>query len=295
MLRYGFDKRLFNVMGYIFIGSLALLCVLPMYLIITGSVSANDIVMKQGFSLWPKRFSFDAYRLAFSNPSDMFNAYRVTMTVTLIGTMLLVLFCSMAGYVLSRKDYTYRNLIAFYIFFTTMFGGGLVPWYILCVRYLGFKQHPILALILPGLFSFFYIIIYRSYVNNIPDSISESAKMDGANDFVILYRIIYPMSKPVLATIALFGALGFWNDWFNCMLFIGDKNNYNLQYYLYSTLNSVAPMKAVIAGSNLNMGIPPTQTFKLAMTVITVGPILFLYPFLQRFFIKGLVIGAVKG
>ena len=295
MRPHSYDKRIFNTLGYLLVGFIALLCVLPMFLIVSGSFSANDIVAKEGFSLLPKSFSLNAYELVFKNPNDILNAYRTTATVTLIGTVILLFFCSMTGYVLSRKDYAPRNIISFYFFFTTIFGGGLVPWYILCVMYLKFKQNPMMALIVPGLFSYFYIIIFRSYLNSsVPDSISDSARIDGANDFTIYWRIILPICKPVLATIGLFGALGYWNDWFNCMLFVNNQRNYNLQYYLFSTLNSVVPMRALMAGANISAN-PPTHTFKLAMTVITIGPILLLYPFLQKYFIKGIAVGAVKG
>lgn len=288
------DKKTFNILGFIYVGFMALLCVFPMYLIVTGSFTDNNLVAQEGFSLWPKLFSLDAYKLVFKNPAEVLNAYRITVTVTVIGTVLLVLMCSMTGYVLSRKDYRIRNGISFYFFFTTLFGGGLVPWYILCVMYLKFKQNPLVALIAPGLFGYFYVIIFRSFVSGIPDSISESARIDGAGDFTIYAKIILPICKPVLATIGLFGALNYWNDWFNCMLFITKRADYNLQYYLYATLNTAAPMQAVMAGANINIT-PPTHTFKLAMTVVTIGPILLLYPFLQKYFIKGIALGAVKG
>ena len=264
VMRLSTDKKLFNMLGYLYVGLLAILCVLPMYLVVIGSVSSNEEVSRYGFTLWPSEFSLAAYNLAFKNPADILSAYRITATVTLIGTLTLVFFCSMTGFVLSRKEYRHRNIISFYFFFTTLFGGGLVPWYILCVMYLGFKQNPLASLIVPGLFSYFYIIIFRSFVSGIPDSIGESAKIDGASDFTVYIRIILPIAKPVLATIALVGALNYWNDWFYCMLFINNRVNYNLQYYLYSTLNSVAPMRAMMAGANITMASPPTQTFKLA-------------------------------
>jgi putative aldouronate transport system permease protein len=236
-MRLSNDEKLFNILGYIIVSLAAIICVFPMYLIIIGSFTANDMVVKYGFSLWPKVISVEAYMLVLKNPQYILNAYNVTVIVTFCGTLLLLFLCSMTGYVLSRKDYKYRNKFSFYFFFTTLFGGGLVPWYILCVMYLKFNQHPIIAMIVPALFSYFYVIIIRSYMSGIPDSITESVKIDGANDFIIYTRIILPISKPILATVGLFSALGYWNDWFNCMLFVGEKEYYNLQYYLYTTLN----------------------------------------------------------
>jgi putative aldouronate transport system permease protein len=289
------DERLFHTLGYIVVGIMAVICIFPMYLIIVGSFMSNEVIVKYGFSLWPEAFSLDAYRLIFDNPKHILDAYKVTIIVTVCGTLLLLFLCTMTGYVLSRQDYKYRNKFSFYFFFTTIFGGGLVPFYILAVNYLKFKEHPLIAMITPGIFGYFYVIIIRTYISKIPSSITESVKIDGATDFTIYARIIMPISKPILATVGLFSALGFWNDWFNCMLFVSEKKFYNLQYYLYTTLNSVAPMNAVMANANISYTTPPTHTFKLAMTIVTIGPILLLYPFLQKYFIKGIAVGAVKG
>jgi putative aldouronate transport system permease protein len=202
----------------------------------------------------------------------------------------------MTAYVLHKRDFKYRNGFAFYFYFTTLFSGGLVPWYILMSNpnYLGLKNNY-LALLLPHMFNVFNIIILRTFMRTIPEAIGESAKVDGAGEFTVFFRLILPMSKPALATIALFISLVYWNDWFSATLFITKEEMYPLQYFLYKALNS---MEAASKISEM-IGVPtpemPKESFKLALTVVTTGPIVFLYPFVQKFFIRGITIGAVKG
>lgn len=285
-----------KVLGYVIVTFFVLLCIVPIWLIIVGSFSDNGEIMRSGYSFWIRTFSTQAYKTLFKVPQDVLNAYKVTIIVTVIGTACQLAMCSSAGYVLSRRDFKYRNGISFFFFFTTIFSAGLVPWYILCVKYLHFKDHPYMALILPGLFSYFYVIIIRSFMSDIPASISESAKIDGANDFVIFIKLILPMSKPVLATVGLFGALNYWNDWYNAMLFATSKEFYPLQFYLYSVVNSAKAIANL--GTSINVATIkdlPTETYKLATTVVATGPIVLVYPFVQKYFIKGMTIGAVKG
>jgi putative aldouronate transport system permease protein len=289
------DSVVFNTLGYIILIFLALLCVLPFLLIISGSFTDNYTAAHFGFAFWPSKFSLEAYNKAFQIPGQIYNAYKTTIIVTTCGTVILLILSSMTGYVLSRKDYKYRNVISFYFFFTTIFSGGLVPWYILCNEYLKFADHPLVAMVVPGLFSYFYIIIMRSFISGIPDSISESAKIDGANDFDIFIRFILPLSKPVLATVGLFAALGYWNDWYNAMLFVKNDKYYPLQYFLYMIINRMNTLNNLSKSLNIKQEDVPTETFKLAITVISTGPIILLYPFLQKYFIRGMMIGAVKG
>jgi len=157
------------------------------------------------------------------------------------------------------------------------------------------KEHPLMAMIIPLLFNYFFIIILRSFMATIPAAISESAKMDGANDFIIYLRLIMPLSKPVLATVVLFGALNYWNDFFNALLFVNNSKHYPLQYFLYQVLNSAQTIRSATAQTSIPFSEMPTESFKLAMTIVTIGPIILLYPFVQKYFIKGLTIGAVKG
>ena len=288
------DQIAVSLFGYLFIGLFALICLLPFYLILIASFTPENDMIRSGYPILPGNFSLEAYALCLKNPMAILRAYGVTAGITVVGTFLAVFLATMTGYVLSRRDFPWRNGFAFFFFFTTLFSGGLVPWFMLCVRYLGFKNH-VYALILPLMFSVWNMIIAKSFMSGIPAAITESAKLEGANDFTIYVRLMLPLSKPLLATLALFSALGYWNDWYNCMLFITDDHLFNLQYYLQSMLGSAEAMRLVAEKSGMDLPAVPLEGMKMAMTIIATGPIVLLYPFLQRYFVKGLTIGAVKG
>jgi putative aldouronate transport system permease protein len=284
----------FNFIGFTIITVLTLLCLLPFLLILSGSLTPEDEIIAQGFKFIPSHFTLDAYSSAFSNPGQIISAYRVTILLTLGGTALGLFLTSMAGYVLSRKDFKYRNSLSFFIYFTTLFSGGLIPWYILIVNTLEMKD-SYLALLVPPLLSAWNIILMKNFMNSIPDAITESAKIDGAPDFTIYWKLILPLATPGLATIGLFMALGYWNDWFLANLFITTESKFPMQFLLYKILASAAVLKTSVAG-NLSANVkPPAETLKMAVAMIATGPIILLYPFVQRFFVKGLTIGAVKG
>ncbi len=283
-----------NTVGYIVVGLFALFCLIPFYLIVVASFTDNGELIRTGYPLFPRSFTLEAYHLSIKNPERILKAYGTTIGVTIVGTFLAVVLSTMTGYVLSRKDFPWRNGFAFFFFFTTLFSGGLVPWYILCTQYLKFKN-SYAGLVLPLMFSVWNMIIAKSFMNGIPAAITESAKIDGANDFTIYLKLILPLSKPLIATLGLFSALAYWNDWYNCMLFIGKDDMNNLQYYLQSMLSSAEKMRIAAEKSGLPITNVPLESMKMAMTVIATGPIILLYPFVQRYFVKGLTIGAVKG
>ncbi|MCL2060303.1 MAG: carbohydrate ABC transporter permease [Oscillospiraceae bacterium] len=293
-IRMGKDKIGFNVIAFIWVTFFGIVCLLPFVMILSGSMTAERSIFVDGYRIIPKDISFEAYGILFKSPDSLLRAYGVTATLTLVGCALGLFLTSMTSYVLFRKDFPWRNQFAFFFFFTTLFSGGLVPWYILIVRYLNLKDNP-LILLLPGLFSVWYILIMRNFMKSIPDSLLESAKMDGANDFRMYINIVLPLSVPALATIGLFISLGYWNEWFNTLLFIDTESFYPLQYYLHRVLNSMN--FAVQAAQHANIPLPqmPSEGFKLVMTVAATGPIIFAYPFVQRYFIRGITIGAVKG
>ena len=288
------DTLAVNVLGYVMIGLFALICVIPFYLIIVASFTPEASLIRNGYPLILTEFSVQSYLLCLKNPLSILKAYGTTIGVTAAGTVLSVFVASMTGYVLSRKDFPWRNKLSFFFFFTTLFNGGLVPWYMMCIRYLNFKN-SYLGVLLPLMFSVWNMIIAKSFMNGIPNAISESAKMDGANDFVIFTRLILPLSKPLLATLSLFSALAYWNDWYNCMLYITNENMFTLQYYLQRILGSAEAMRLVAEKSGIALPSVPLESMKMAMTVIATGPIVLLYPFVQRYFVKGLTIGSVKG
>lgn len=292
--RYSTDKIIFDIIGYILLFLITVICVLPFYLIIIGSFSDEGTIIREGFSFWIKKFSLEGYKLCLKNPEAVLVAYRNTIIVTLIGTFLSVIMSTMTGYVLQRRDFPWRNPFSFFFFFTMLFNGGLVPYYILCVRYLGFKNNMV-SLVLPMIFPVWNMIIAKTFIRSIPDAITESAKIDGANDFLIYIKLIMPLSVPLIATLGLFSALGFWNDWYSCMLFIDDESKFTLQYYLQRMLSNVDTLRRLADKAGVPVPQLPMESMKMAMTIITIGPIILVYPFVQRYFVKGLTIGAVKG
>ena len=294
--KLGPDAMSLKIVSYVWIGLFALICMLPFYLIIIASFTPEKTLIRSGYPMLLKEFTLEAYKLALKNPGEILRSYGVTAFVTIVGTVLSIFLATMTGYCLSRKDFPWRNGIAFYFFFTTLFSGGLVPWYILCIRYLGFKNH-IHSLIVPMLFSVWNMIISKTFMAGIPSAISESAKIDGANDFTIYVKLMLPLSKPLIATLGLFSALGYWNDWYNCMLFITESRSdlYMLQYYLQRILGAAEALKTIAEKSGMAVSAMPLESMKMSMTVIATGPIVLLYPFVQRYFVKGMTIGAVKG
>ena len=295
-IKKGKDKIIFNILAYTLVTLFALLCVIPFYLIVIGSFTKESTIVTQGYSFFlnASNFSLEAYKMALKNPESIVHAYGITIFVTVVGTVISIFITTMTGYVLSRPDFPWRNGISFFFFFTTLFSGGLVPWYLLCTTYLHFTNH-IYSLIIPGLFSVWNMIIAKSFMKGIPFELTEAAKIDGAGDFFIYLRIIMPMAKPLVATLTLFVALAYWNDWYNCMLFMSTGDNWNLQYTLQNILNSSEALKRIANKTGMQVGQMPSEGLKLSMTVIATGPIVLLYPFLQKYFVKGLTLGAVKG
>ena len=288
------DRRVFNIISVVLLSLLTLFCTLPFWLILSGSFTSQDSILTDGYRLLPKIFSLEAYQFLFKAPEDMLHAYGVTIFVTAVGTFSSMIVTSMAAYVLSSRDFTYRNTVSFFFYFTTVFGGGLVPWYIFNMKYLHFKNNYI-SLILPTLVNVTYLLILKSYMANIPEAVFESARLDGANDWTIYRRIALPLSKAGLATVGLFIALNYWNDWYAAMLYIDDDRMYPLQYYLNDILNKSQGMMNAAARAGIPSSQVPSEPVKLAMTVVATGPIVLLYPFLQKYFVKGVTIGAVKG
>ena len=288
------DRRVFNIISVVLLSLLTLFCTLPFWLILSGSFTSQDSILTDGYRLLPKIFSLEAYQFLFKAPEDMLHAYGVTIFVTAVGTFSSMIVTSMAAYALSSRDFIYRNTVSFFFYFTTVFGGGLVPWYIFNMKYLHFKNNYI-SLILPTLVNVTYLLILKSYMANIPEAVFESARLDGANDWTIYRRIALPLSKAGLATVGLFIALNYWNDWYAAMLYIDDDRMYPLQYYLNDILNKSQGMMNAAARAGIPSSQVPSEPVKLAMTVVATGPIVLLYPFLQKYFVKGVTIGAVKG
>lgn len=287
----GFYLRLFF---YIIVGLFALLCLFPFVLMVISSFMLEKEIITEGFKLFPKDVSLSAYEFLFRHPKKLLDAYSVTFTITLVGTLSGLFLMSMAGYVLSRNDFKYRNQISFFIYFTTLFSGGLVPTYILMTNYLGLKDN-ILAMILPGVVSAWSIFLMRNFMKAIPDSLYESAVIDGAGDFTIYRKIFMPLATPSLATIGLFLALGYWNEWYNAMLYIQSAKKFPLQLFLQKIVTQANIQILIQQGVVINSVDLPSESIKMATAVIAIGPIILLYPFVQKYFVSGLTVGAVKG
>ena len=284
-----------SVVTYILVTLFCIMCILPFWMIISSSFATEDSIRRSGFTLWPTDFSTYSYELLFRSPDQMIGAYAVTIGLTVVGTLIGLFIVSMTGYALQRRDFPYRNGIMFYIYFTSLFSAGLVPFYLLITNLLNLRD-SYFAILLPLLMSPWLIVLMKNFVKAIPHEITESGKIDGAGDFRIFYSLILPNMKPALATIGLFLALSYWNEWYFSSLFLTTKVEYRpLQYHLYNVINKVASLKNSVAGSNVVITDLPGETLKMATAVIATGPIILLYPFVQKYFVAGLTVGAVKG
>jgi ABC-type glycerol-3-phosphate transport system permease component len=278
----------------IFVLAFALICLLPFVMMVSASFSDENIIMTEGIGILPKGLSLEAYKIALKNPRFIIGSYIVTILLTLFGTIIGLFLISMTGYALYRPDFFIRDKIAFFFYFTTLFSAGLAPSYIWMVRYLNLRNNY-LAVLLPLLMSPWLILLMRNFMKSIPYEITESGKMDGAGDFRIFISLIFPMIKPALATIGLFLAMGYWNEWYNSMLYLPNMDYKPLQYYLYKIVNEAAALRQSLAGSVVIVGALPATTLKMATAVLSTGPIILLYPFVQKYFISGITVGSVKG
>ena len=275
---------------------LALTCIVPLLIILSVSFTSESVLMVDGYSLFPKGFNTKAYTYVFSGASSVIRAYGVTLTVTFAGTLLHLLTTGMMAYALSRKEVTARNAISFIVFFPVLFGGGLVPYYMLLAKYLHLKN-TIWVLIAAGLVGPMNVIIMKNFFRSIPESLIESARIDGSNEYRTLFQIVVPLSTPSIATIGLFTAIGYWNNWMQCSLFIETPKLYTLQYLLQSLMNNIKYLQAnanAVKSMEKALGSLPSESARMATCILSIGPIILLYPLIQKYFEKGLTIGAVK-
>lgn len=297
-VKKGRDVIALNIIAYVFCGFIALICLIPFLMILAGSFSSETAIMNNGFSLLPQDFSLEAYKTVFNEPMVVVRAYATTIGLTIFGTALGLALQTMTAYVLVRKEFEWRNVFSFFFYFTTLFSGGLVPYYLLIRQTLGLAD-SYLALLLPLVFSVYNLLIMKSYIQSIPESLIDAAKIDGCGEFRTLVQVVVPLIKPALATVGLFIALAYWNDWYNAMLYIKSETKYPLQYFLYQQINNIEGYKKMIAsgvsGTVVSSVSLPTQTLKMALTIVVTGPIVLAYPFVQKYFVQGITIGAVKG
>ena len=285
-----------QIVCHILLTLLSIMVLLPLVILISVSLSDEKDIIEYGYSLIPKNFSLEGYRYVFKNPTAIFNAYKVTTIFSIAAMVLSVLFMAMLAYPLSRRFMTGRRTWALLLYFCSLFSGGLVPLYILNTQYLHLAD-TYWIYILPTLVSPWYVFMLRTFFADIPEAIHESAYMDGANEFQILFRIIMPMSKPALATVALFTFLGKWQDWYTSMLYINDQDMISLQYLLQRLMNNIKMLQeqSPMTESYMNVADIPAETAQMAMAMVVAGPVLLVFPFFQKYFVKGVAVGSVKG
>lgn len=285
----------FEIITYAMLAIGAIVCVFPFIIILSGSFTDNVTILTKGYSILPRDFTLSAYQTIFRAPKDIFQAYKMTIFYTVVGTVLGLFMITLTGYVISRKEFKYRDQVSFLIYFTSIFGGGMIPWYLMYANVLNMKGSTF-AIWFPALMSPFLIILMRTFiVGSVPDAITESAKIDGAGHFTIFAKIVMPVLGPGLATVGLFLALGYWNDWYRSSMFSTSSETWELQFYLYDLLNATTALKQMSQGTSISTAQLPTESVKLAMAVVATGPVLLFYPFVQKYFVSGITVGAVKG
>ena len=280
------------IICYLTVGICAVSAIIPFYLVVVNSFTENAALVRFGYKLIPAAFTTKAYEYL-SKSGQIGNSYLVTIFVAFVGTSMSFIFTSTLSYVVSLKTLKYRNYITFFVYFTMLFSGGIVPWYILISRYLHLKDN-LFVMILPFLVNPFYMFLLKNYFATLPFDIFESAKIDGSNEFRTMVKIALPLSLPAIVTICLFYFLDYWNQWYAALFFIDKENLYPLQYLIMKIIRNAQFAKQIgVKASGIALN-PPTETIKLATAIVAIGPIVLVYPFVQKYFVKGLTLGAVK-
>lgn len=273
-----------------------IVCVVPIISILSISISSDAEMAKEGYSIFPRGFSLEGYKFALKSGSKVIRAYGISIFTTVVGTALGLLLNTLMAYVLSIPDFRFRKKLTLFVTIPMLLSGGLVPTYMMLTQYLHLKDN-LLAVILPLAVVPWYIFLLRTFFKQIPYSLLESAKMDGASEFRVYAQIVLPLAKPALATVGMFLALAYWNDWYQYMLYIEDSSLVNLQYMLYRIMSDVSQLlkSAMVSGMSIDRSNIPSESMRMAMCLIAAGPMLVVFPFFQKYFVKGLTVGGVKG
>lgn len=294
-IRLDRSDLILRIISYTVVTLFALFCLLPFVMMLSASLSNEAEIRRTGFGLLPKDFTLTAYQFIFNAPRQIIGSYIVTIVMTVSGTAIGLFIIAMTGYALNRKDFPFRNHISFFIYFTTLFSAGLAPTFLWIARDLGLRG-SYLAVFLQLLMTPWLIILMKNFMRTVPYEVIESGKVDGAGDFRIFLQLCLPIMKPALATVGLFLALGYWNEWYLSSIYLGSTVEFKpLQYLLYNVINTANALRNSMAGSNVSITDLPSNTLKMASAIVATGPILLLYPFIQRYFVSGITIGAVKG
>ena len=285
-----------SIIIYAVVGIFSIACLMPFALIVSGSFTAEEEIIIKGFTFFPDKISYSSWTMLYHDIKRIINGYLITVTVTAAGTVLSLIVTAMMAYPLSVATLKYRNVLAFFAFFTMIFYGGMVPWYIIVSKVLHLRN-TIFALIFPYTINAWNMFLLRNFFRTIPKEIAESAKIDGASEMTIFLRLMLPLAKPGLATVGLFIALGYWNDWWLGLMFIENHHLFPVQLLLRAIISNVQFLRSAMGASVQSdaSGIIPFEGVKMAVGLVTIGPIIFLYPFVQKYFIKGIIIGSVKG
>ena len=289
----------FQILCHCVMGAAAIITVLPLILLFISSITDNKDITLYGYSFFPKHFSMEAYSYIWNERAQIFRAYFITVFVTAVGTAVGLSISVLYAYALSKPHFPGKKFFSFFILFTMLFNGGLVPTYIMYTRYLHMKN-TVLALIIPGLLmNAFNVLLIRSYFqNNVPLSLTEAARIDGASELQVLLKVVLPISKPIIATIGLFIGVAYWNDWQNGLYYVTEERIYSIQQILNNMLRNIEYLSknaTSVAKSTSLAGTLPAATVRMAIAVIGLLPILVIYPFIQKYFVKGISLGAVKG
>lgn len=298
MKRQLYGERGFKLFAVVVLSVLTLATILPILLIVIASVTEEKTLISYGYSYFPKKLSLDAYYYMVRQLKMIVRAYGVSIFVTVVGTALSILFTTSLAYPMSRRSFRYKRELTFFVFFTMLFQGGIVPSYMMWTQFFHIKN-SLWALILPNyLITAFNIMLVKNYyLNSIPQELIEASQIDGASELTIFGKIVLPLSTPVVATIGLFTALKYWNDWVNALYYITKPQYYGIQNLLLRIMDNIQYLKSGGAGELAGAAAVelPGTSVRMAMAVIGVLPVLLVYPFIQKYFMKGIIVGAVKG
>ena len=290
-------KKGFQIFAHFVMIFIAVCSVAPFILLVMSSITEEKSLIANGYSFFPKEFSLYAYQYLLTGSGALLRSYVISFIVTAVGTLSNLIITILYAYPLSRKELPGRNFFAFFLFFTMLFSGGLVPSYIMWTRTFHI-QNTILALLVPNLLiGAFNVIMMRTYFTaNIPDAVIEAARIDGADEFRILFRVVLPMALPILATIGMLVGLSYWNDWMNGLYYINDDKLYSVQVLLTNIQRQMESLKQSMGtGGNVSVGELPSTSIRMAINVMGILPVMLIYPFIQKYFVKGIMVGAIKG
>ncbi|MEK0316502.1 carbohydrate ABC transporter permease [Cohnella sp. 56] len=292
-MRQSVSDRIFSIAAYGILSLFTLFCIVPFLLMVIGSFTKESELIVHGYTLFPKHLSAAAYD-ALLQSKALYQGYGVTVLITVVGTVCALCISAMLAYSLANKRNVVQTPLLLFCYLPMLFSGGIIPFYIVVSQWLHL-QNSIWALILPLLCQPFLVFLLVSFFRTVPDELEEAARIDGANEMRVFFQIIIPISKPILASVGLFYALYYWNDWFMGLMFVDNEKLFPLQLILRRMVSNMEAAKNLIPAAAAISTEAPTYGVRMATTVLTIGPIILLYPMLQKYFVKGLTVGAVKG